>query len=226
LSLPYGQAQTTESITAILDQLETLVTQAKNGRDDPERKRLILSLLSNLESSILRMVDERIVLKPTGQVISTVVQTFSPTFTLISYIRAQVQLNQWEKALEALTLGFEAGEERIPSLRNAVMQGKVALLLSTQGFKETAVSMAPQLPLSPPPDLVFGAPAVIIPLYNLLVREGRVEKEEAARRLLPLGYSQEQRNEFEQAWAMLQAKNYARLEVSKKGKQYLVYARG
>ena len=225
MSLPY-EAQTTESITAILDQLEALITRAKNGRDDPERKRLILSLLSNLENTILKMVDERIMLKPTGQVISTVVQTFSPTFTLISYIRAQVQLNQWEKALEALTLGLEAGDERIPSLRNAVMQGKVALLLSTQGFKETAVSVAPQLPLSPPPDLIFGAPAVIVPLYNLLVREGRIEKEDAARRVLPPGYTQEQRNEFEQAWAMLQAKNYARLEVTKKGRQYLVYARG
>jgi len=63
-----------------------------------------------------------------------------------------------------------------------------------------------------------------VPLYNMLVREGEVEKEAAARRLGVT--TEEQRGEFEHACSILISKGYAELRTDRKGRQYLVYTGG
>ena len=220
-------SQTTSlNITAILDTLERMLSQARAGRYSPELKRQILSLLSNLENAIRTAIDQRMMIKPTSQTINAVIQGLAPVFQAISAVRMYVNANNWEAALNSLYfIESEQGGEVIPGLREAILRGETALMLATQGFKEAA-AVSPAIGVSPPPDLLFGAPAVIIPLYNILVREGRIEKEDAARRILPVGYGPEQRDEFERAWSILQAKGYARLEVDKRGRQYLLYLGG
>ncbi|RLE66362.1 MAG: hypothetical protein DRJ38_01905 [Thermoprotei archaeon] len=210
------------STTAILDQLEKLLMQASQGRDNLKPR--ILSLLSNLEHAIRTQINARMLVKATGGVITEIVQSLKPVFQAISFIRGCVHANEWETALKSLyAIETEKGET-LPGLREAIMQSEAALMLATHGFREEAAMASPSVPVTPPPDLIFGVPALVIPLYNMLVREGEIEKEVAARRL---GITtEEQRGEFEHACSILISKGYAELRTDRKGRQYLVYTGG
>jgi len=218
-------SQTSTNLTSILDELERLLEEAESGRDSPELKKRILSLLSNLENAIRRMIDERLMVKPTGQTITAVIQALDPIFQTLSLVRLCVKNNRWKDALECLDKVENEKGEIIPGLRESILRGESALMIAAQGFKETAMTIS-SAPISPPSDLIFGTPAIIIPLYNMLVRERKIEKEDARRRVLPPEHTPEQESEFEYAWSLLESKGYAELQVDKKGKQYLVYSGG
>jgi len=214
-----------EDLTSMLDVLENLLEQAIYGKDSPAIKRRILSILSNLENVLRKKIDERLIVKPTGQIISEIVQVLTPTFEALATIRYFVRQNSWEQAYACLDRIETEKGEYAPGLRTAILRAEAALMLAAQGFKETA-SATSATPIHVPKDLQFGVPAVIIPLYNLLVRERRIEKEDARRRILPPEHTPEQESEFEYAWSLLQSKGYAELEVDKRGRQHLVYIGG
>lgn len=210
------------STTAILDQLEKLLLQAGAGRD--ELKPRILSLLSNLENIIRTEINTRMLVKATSGVITELVQSLKPVFQAISITRGYVYANNWEAALKSLYVIESEKGETLPGLREALLQSEAALMLATHGFREEAAMASPSVPVTPPPDLIFGVPALVVPLYNMLVREGEVEKEAAARRLGVT--TEEQRGEFEHACSILISKGYAELRTDRKGRQYLVYTGG
>ncbi|MEM1532383.1 MAG: hypothetical protein QW599_06030 [Nitrososphaerota archaeon] len=215
-------AEPTDELMLILDTLEHMLGRAESGYGDPLLKKRILSLLSNLEAVLRRLVDTRLIMKATGQVITATLQALDPAFQAISEVRYHVKNNNWEAAHKCLDVIEGERGETLPGLRAAVMRAEAALMLAAQGFKETSQTYSGS-PVTIPEDLQFGAPAIMIPLYNKLVRERRIEKEETKSRILPPNYTPEQESEFEYAWSLLRTKGYASLEVDKKGRQYLVY---
>jgi hypothetical protein len=165
--------------------------------------------------------------RPTGENVRSVADLLTPLNTKISSLRLHILERRYEEAVRQLHVSetFEGGEE--PGLY-ALSQTVLPLLtLSTQELvpEEEAARAVPDVMLSPPADLMYGVPPITIPLWNLLARRGRLEREEARRALVPAGAPEQLERDFDAAWDALVDKGYAETKVDKKGRTYLEYRR-
>jgi hypothetical protein len=195
--------------------------------DSAEKRRQALGLIDSLARELSAFASSRMLVRPTGENVRSVADLLTPLNTKISSLRLHILERRYEEAVRQLHVSetFEGGEE--PGLY-ALSQTVLPLLtLSTQELvpEEEAARAVPDVMLSPPADLMYGVPPITIPLWNLLARRGRLEREEARRALVPAGAPEQLERDFDAAWDALVDKGYAETKVDKKGRTYLEYRR-
>jgi hypothetical protein len=194
--------------------------------DSAEKRRQALGLIDSLAREMSAFASSRMLVRPTGENVRSMADLLTPLNTKISSLRLHILERRYEEAIRQLHISetFEGGEE--PGLY-ALSQTVLPLLtLSTQELApEEIAQTVPDVTLSPPTDLMYGVPPITIPLWNLLVRRGRLEREEARRALVPAGAPDQLERDFEAAWDTLVDKGYAETKVDKKGRTYLEYRR-
>lgn len=228
-------------LTGLMDSIERLLDEAKKGKPV---KQQILNMLSAIEQEWIKTISSHVVTQK-ADIINTVLQVSTPIPTLIQYIRYAVMNGKYEEAFRLLlgqTLSQDA--ERIQGLREAVVNANTAIMLVSQGLREEAARIS-QVYVTPPTDLLFGAPPITISLWNSLVRNRELEKENAAnglrreteerlenlvrnRQISPAEAQEilEQFEEdFENAWRILYERGYAELSMDRRGREVLTLRR-
>ena len=208
--------------SSLLTRIEQLLTEL-SVHDSEEKRRQVLNLIDSLSRAVSRLTTDRTLLRPSGEVIKTVSEILSPLHLKISKLRKAVLERKYEDALSELHV-VESIEGDVPGIAPLCSTVAALMNLTTQQLApEEVAPSVPEVMLSPPTDLLYGVPPVTIPLWNLLVRRGRLEKEEAKRALIPPtapAYEQLEKD-FEQAWDALVEKGYAELKVDKRGRMFL-----
>jgi hypothetical protein len=212
------------NFNSILNRIERLLSEL-SVHDDDEKRRQVLNLLDSLSKSVAQLSATKKLLRPTGEAVKSFSEILTPLYVRISRMRLSVLGRSYEEAMRELHVidTFEGGQE--PGLMPLCNMIVSLLSLATQEITpEEAAPLVPEVTLTPPADLLYGVPPVTILLWNLLVRRGRLEKEEAKRALIPVtAQAPEQlEKEFEEAWDILVDRGYAEQKIDKRGNIFLV----
>jgi hypothetical protein len=204
----------------LLSHIERLLNELR-VHDNEDKRGQLLSLLDSLSRATVRLVTDKKLLRPTGETIRTVADLLNPLNTKISRLRLAVLQRRYEEALEELhvIVSPEGEEPGLIPLYNTVTA--LMNLITHEVVPEEVAQTVPDVMLTPPTDLMYGVPPITLPLWNLLVRRGKLEKEEAKRALIPPTAPEQLDREFEEAWETLVERGYAELKIDKRGNQFL-----
>ncbi len=209
------------TVSVLLTNIERLLSELQVD-DNEEKRRQVLNLINSLSKVVAQLPAERVLLRPTGETVKSISELLTPLYVRISRLRLAVLSREYEKALSELHVveSFEHGEE--PGLLPLCYSISSILSLTTQKIVPEEVAPAvPETKLTPPIDLLYGVPPITVQLWNLLMRRGRLEKEEAKRALIPINAPEQLEKEFDEAWDILVEKGYAEMKIDKRGRVFL-----
>jgi len=212
------------NLNSILNRVERLLSELA-VHDDDEKRRQVLNLLDSLNKAVNQISSTKKLLRPTGETVRSFTEILNPLYMRISRVRLAVLQRSYEEAMRELHVidTFEGQQEPgLMPLCNTIIS---LLNLTTQEIAPEEVAYAvPEAMLAPPADLLYGVPPITIPLWNLLVRRGQLEKEEARRALIPVTAPNPEQleRELDEAWDVLVDRGYAEQKVDKRGRMFLV----